>query len=297
MSAGMRSASLSRLKWGVGLRRGLTHWACRRFSSTLGLLDGGASSSTHSLASHLPSPIQLGLSKEYEVYRRSLYGGLAYKALLVDAAGTLIVPSEPAAKVYYSMGIKYGVQWSEPEILKRYRWAYAQPWSRSRLRYENDARPFWQFIVEKATGCSDPAYLEELYHYYTTAEAWRIADPDAGRIFEALRQSGVKVAVVSNFDTRLRPLMSALHCYDWFDAMAISAEVGAEKPNPAIFSAACELLGVQEQDAVHVGDDRRNDIWGARDAGCDAWLWGEDVTSFQQVAEKIGVEVAPSQRL
>lgn len=60
-------------------------------------------------------------------------------------------------------------------------------------------------------------------------------------------------------------------------------QVGAEKPNPAIFSAACEFLGVQENEAVHVGDDRRNDIWGARDAGCDAWLWGEDVTSFQQV--------------
>lgn len=50
-------------------------------------------------------------------------------------------------------------------------------------------------------------------------------DPDAGMIFGALRQAGVKLAVVSNFDTRLRFLMSALHCYDWFDAMAIPAEV------------------------------------------------------------------------
>lgn len=128
-------------------------------------------------------------------------------------------------------------------------------------------------------------------------QAWRIMDPDAGMIFGALRQAGVKVAVVSNFDTRLRFLMHALHCYDWFDAMAIPAEVGAEKPNPAIFSAACELLGVQQSEVVHVGDDRRNDIWGARDAGCDASMWGEDVTSFQQVAEKIGVHVTLPKRL
>jgi FMN phosphatase YigB (HAD superfamily) len=60
-------------------------------------------------------------------------------------------------------------------------------------------------------------------------------------------------------------------------------KVGAEKPNPAIFLAACELLKVKPEEAVHVGDDRRNDVWGARDAGCDAWLWGEDVNSFQQV--------------
>ena len=35
----------------------------------------------------------------------------------------------------------------------------------------------------------------------------------------------MKVAVVSNFDTRLRPLMNDLHCCDWFDAMIVSAEV------------------------------------------------------------------------
>ena len=35
----------------------------------------------------------------------------------------------------------------------------------------------------------------------------------------------MKLAVVSNFDTRLRPLMKAMECHDWFDALAISAEV------------------------------------------------------------------------
>ncbi|KAL6548323.1 hypothetical protein OROGR_008744 [Orobanche gracilis] len=48
------------------------------------------------------------------------------------------------------------------------------------------------------------------------------------------------------------------------------------------FLKACEFLGVQPEDAVHVGDDRRNDIWGARDARCDAWLWGSDVKSFKE---------------
>lgn len=63
-------------------------------------------------------------------------------------------------------------------------------------------------------------------------------------------------------------------------------QVEAEKPNPMIFLKACDFLGVQPEDAVHVGDDRRNDIWGARDAGCDAWLWGSDVKSFKEVFGK-----------
>lgn len=44
-------------------------------------------------------------------------------------------------------------------------------------------------------------------------------------MFQALRKAGVKVAVVSNFDTRLRPLLKALKCDHWFDAVAVSAEV------------------------------------------------------------------------
>eukprot|EP00258_Populus_trichocarpa_P042590 XP_024458609.1 haloacid dehalogenase-like hydrolase domain-containing protein 3 isoform X1 [Populus trichocarpa] len=221
--------------------------------------------------------------KDYEDYRKSLYGDISHRALLVDAVGTLVVPSQPMAQIYRQIGEKYGVEYSEDEILNRYRWAYGQPWGRSRLRYVNDGRPFWQFIVSSSTGCSDARYFEELYSYYTTEKAWHLCDPDAEKVFEAIRKAGVKLAVVSNFDTRLRPLLRALNCDHWFDAVAVSAEVAAEKPNPTIFLKACELLEVKPEDVVHVGDDRRNDLWGARDAGCDAWLWGSDVHSFEEV--------------
>ncbi|KAL3533583.1 hypothetical protein ACH5RR_007104 [Cinchona calisaya] len=232
-----------------------------------------------------------GMLKEYEDYRRALYGGLTHKALLVDAVGTLVVPSQPMAQIYRQIGEKYGVEYSEAEILKRYRRAYEQPWGRSRLRYVNDGRPFWQYIVSSSTGCSDSQYFEELYSYYMTEKAWHLCDPEAEKVFQALRKAGVKIAIVSNFDTRLRPLLRALNCDHWFDAVAVSAEVEAEKPNPTIFLKACDLLGVNPEDAVHVGDDRRNDIWGARDAGCDAWLWGSDVQSFKEVAQRIGVQL------
>ncbi|RYR01470.1 hypothetical protein Ahy_B06g080341 isoform A [Arachis hypogaea] len=251
--------------------------------------------------------------KDYADYRRSLYGHITHKALLVDAVGTLVLPSQPMAEIYRTIGEKYGVEYSEDEILHRYRRAYSQPWGKSRLRlllfyfslrfillisiklfvdrYVNDGRPFWQYIVSYSTGCSDSQYFEELYNYYMTDKAWHLCDPEAEKVFNALRKSGVKLAIVSNFDTRLRPVLRALNCENWFDAVAVSAEVAAEKPNPTIFLKACELLGVNPEDAVHVGDDRRNDVWGARDAGCDAWLWGSDVHSFKEVAQRIGVQV------
>ncbi|KAI7990842.1 N-acylneuraminate-9-phosphatase [Camellia lanceoleosa] len=161
--------------------------------------------------------------------------------------GTLVLPSQPMAQIYRQIGEKYGVQCSETEILNRYRRAYEQPWGRSRLRYVNDGRPFWQYIVSSSTGCSDSQYFEELYNYYTTEKAWHLCDPDAEKL--------------------------------------------QEKPNPTIFIKACELLGVKPEDLCSCGDDRESDIWGARDAGCDAWLWGSDVHSFKEVAQRIGVRV------
>ncbi|CAN6705143.1 unnamed protein product [Malus baccata var. baccata] len=80
----------------------------------------------------------------------------------------------------------------------------------SPLKYVNDGRPFWQYIVSSSTGCSDSQCFEELYNYYTTDKAWHLCDPDAKKVVEALRKAGVKVAVVSNFDTRLRPLLHDL---------------------------------------------------------------------------------------
>ncbi|KAL7197639.1 hypothetical protein ACSBR2_020215 [Camellia fascicularis] len=105
--------------------------------------------------------------------------------------------------------------------------------------YVNDGRPFWQYIVSSSTGCSDSQYFEELYNYYTTEKAWHICDPDAEKVFKTPRNAGVKLAVVSNFDTRLRPVFRALNCDYWFDVVAVSAEVEAEKPNPTIFIKAC----------------------------------------------------------
>ena len=41
-----------------------------------------------------------GATKEYYDYRRALYGDVTHKALLVDAVGTLVVPSQSTAQVF-----------------------------------------------------------------------------------------------------------------------------------------------------------------------------------------------------
>ena len=65
----------------------------------------GAMRSSTSAAPVESRPVGLGMLglKDYEDYRRSLYGEITHKALLVDAAGTLLVPSQPMAQVCLSL--------------------------------------------------------------------------------------------------------------------------------------------------------------------------------------------------
>jgi REG-2-like HAD superfamily hydrolase len=170
----------------------------------------------------------------------------------------------------------------------RWRRAYNTPWGGSPQRYVGDGRPFWRWIVAQSTGCDNEAMFEEIFRYYETPEAWHLA-PGAMVALSRLRAAGVRLAVVSNFDTRLRPLLQALGVAPLFDTLVVSAEVGFEKPCPAIFEAALVQLGdgLRCDEVLHVGDDRRNDVWGARDAGMHSLLWGVDVASFDELADRV----------
>jgi putative hydrolase of the HAD superfamily len=103
--------------------------------------------------------------------------------------------------------------------------------------------------------------------------AWRLFD-DALPCLRWLRAMGLRLAAVTNAASRhQRAKLAALDLEAAFDAVVISDEVGAAKPDPAIFHAACAALGVGPAHAVHVGDRLDLDAQGARAAGLHGvWL-------------------------
>ncbi|KAL8542860.1 hypothetical protein ACS0TY_003663 [Phlomoides rotata] len=86
-----------------------------------------------------------------------------------------------------------------------------------------------------------------------------------------LKEYGVKLAVVSNFDSRLRKLLKDLNVLHLFDAVIMSSEVGYEKPDEKIFSAALDEICVVAKKVVHVGDGTKVDKGGANAIGIDCW--------------------------
>ena len=58
-----------------------------------------------------------------------------------------------------------------------------------------------------------------------------------------------------------------------FTFVALSQDVGAEKPDPAIFRVACREVGYSPRQLLHVGDSLEDDVAGARRAGAlSCWL-------------------------
>ncbi|MCX4247776.1 HAD-IA family hydrolase [Paraliomyxa miuraensis] len=207
----------------------------------------------------------------------------AGSALLIDAAGTLLRPAESVARTYARLAARHceidehAVAERLPGIMQR---------ARALRAAQPDWRPYWAEVVRVSTGCDSPALLDALLEHFTRAEAWRVTE-GAERCARAVAERGMKVAVVSNWDVRLRATLEALGVSSWIDAAIISAEVGVEKPHPEIFHRACERLGVRADRALHVGDDHHDDVDGARAAGCLALLWPAEVGSFDALAQRL----------
>jgi HAD superfamily hydrolase (TIGR01509 family) len=88
--------------------------------------------------------------------------------------------------------------------------------------------------------------------------------PDAGAALQALHRRGLATAIVSNWDFGLPQQLAGLGLRGV--PVVTSAEVGAPKPDPAVFARALDVLRVRPERALHVGDSDADEA-GARAAG------------------------------
>jgi HAD superfamily hydrolase (TIGR01509 family) len=98
------------------------------------------------------------------------------------------------------------------------------------------------------------------------------AYPDAAPALGEMRDSGLALLCVSNWDCSLPEVLARCGLGALFDHVVSSAEARSRKPDPGIFTRALELAGCPPGAAIHVGDTPEEDIAGARAAGIPALL-------------------------
>jgi HAD superfamily hydrolase (TIGR01509 family) len=119
--------------------------------------------------------------------------------------------------------------------------------------------------VLRESGLADH-HAETLYGRVIDPSSWT-PYPDTADVLKGLHRRGIKTGVVSNIAFDVRPAFDAIGVADFLDEVVLSYEVGAVKPDAAIFQIALDRLGVAPERAVMVGDSDEAD-GGARAIGC-----------------------------
>ena len=109
-------------------------------------------------------------------------------------------------------------------------------------------------------------HAESLYAHVIDPTSWT-PYPDTATVLGGLHRRGVKTAVVSNIAFDLRPAFDRIGVARDVDEFVLSFEVGAVKPDPAIFVTALDRLSVPAERTLMVGDSDEAD-GGARALGC-----------------------------
>ncbi|HEX2228574.1 MAG TPA: HAD-IA family hydrolase [Candidatus Binatia bacterium] len=222
---------------------------------------------------------------------------MTIEAVLFDAAGTLIKTARSVGESYAALAQKYGLEVAPAELAPRFRDSFerfaplAFPEAKTSTVQALE-RAWWKKVVQQVFSPFGPfaefdSYFEELFAYFAQAGSW-VPYPEVRETLSALRERGVRLAVVSNFDSRLIAILEGLDLASLFDRIFVSSSVGYAKPDPRIFEFVLNAQRLAPEKVLHVGDSVSNDIVGATAAGIKGILVDRKGTHEHGAVQRIG---------
>lgn len=220
-----------------------------------------------------------------------------------DSSRRILARSKNLAKVLN----KYGAEVSVKNLVSALK--SMPPWLVSIWKTDNDVTHLEQirFIVNTASKGSvtiKEEWVNELSWAYVSPlfEIPPYVDPDAHGVLRWLKDRNKLIGLICNTGHTpgfgIRKFLEKESVAEYFDLMLFSDEVGIRKPNPRIFQIAAKKLNVKPHEVVHVGDNLKSDVWGAKNAGLKAiYLSTEtgrdkiaesDPTSLVSISRKLG---------
>jgi putative hydrolase of the HAD superfamily len=196
------------------------------------------------------------------------------RAVFFDAAGTLLRLTRSVGWHYRDVALRHDADLAEDDLNRAFRraWRNAEAPHETEGPRPDDDRGWWRAVVGSvldecgpAPGFDRAAYFSELWSEFTRPGVWELF-PETLEVLTALK-GRTRLGVISNFDSRLRTILSDLGAAEFFDDIVISTEVGADKPSAKIFSVALARVGVAASESLHVGDEPEADWHGAECAG------------------------------
>ena len=197
------------------------------------------------------------------------------KAIFFDAAGTLFHLPRGVGYHYALVAEEIGLKLDSRDLDR----AFNRAWNAMPRREpidgprEDDDKDWWRQLVDLVLNDVAPSlneldrdnFFEIAYEHFAEAGVWELY-PEVLEVLEKLSPR-FQLAVVSNFDGRLRMILEQLGTSKFFKHVFLSSELGADKPAPEIFRRALNLIQLNPNDVLHVGDDPERDWKAATAAG------------------------------
>ena len=212
------------------------------------------------------------------------------RAITFDAAGTLMRPWPSVGSVYAAAARGRGYAVEDREVNERFYGVFSETQS-AKSAFEGDERAFWRMIVGRTFEGFCPkeihdSLFEELWETFAEGKCWRLAE-GAVDTLQVLGARGYRLAVLSNNDSRLRPILCELGLSGLFERLFISSEIGFEKPSTEIFQEVERVLGTTPKDMFHLGDSYSRDVQGALSAGWRTSLYSEKECKLPEAVSRI----------
>lgn len=198
----------------------------------------------------------------------------AHDAILFDVGGTLLRvvrdPHEMALGAVAHLGTA-----SAPDLHAGVLQAVAEWRTAGGHPGEEDLSSTWvrhyQRALTLASFTGDVTAAARIMEASFLSDGWEVF-PDVLPLLDALRASGIRLGVVSNWPPTLGDTLERAGLGPYFEIIISSGAVGYAKPRREIFLAAVEPLGVDPARVLYVGDSVEHDVHGATAVGMAAVL-------------------------
>lgn len=204
--------------------------------------------------------------------------------VLFDLDGTLRFSSPTFHQAYLNYAFQLGAADDPHRRLNAHRWLHYY-WAQSPEllqdleRHAGDDDEFWinharRYLI--ALGCL-PDQAAELAPRLTHCmkegyQPENVLAEGALELLTNLKAAGFKLGIVSNRTHSFEEELAALGLQPFFEIALAAGSINAWKPDPAIFQHALDLMHVNPDQAVYIGDNYFADVLGARRAGLKSIL-------------------------
>lgn len=200
------------------------------------------------------------------------------RALLLDAAGTMVSLQPPApllvAELESRLGVAVPVAAAAVALGAEVRYFRAHMLDGRDPDSLSDLRLRCAGVLREALPRSpalDGAPVQVVLEALLGSLRF-VAFDDVRPALVAVRARGVRTVAVSNWDSSLPEVLERTGIAPLLDGVVCSAVLGVAKPSAELFERALELAGAAAADALHVGDSPDEDVAGAIAAGIEPVL-------------------------